>query len=138
MLRALLQEAVALLPLALGGLGPHLLLGLAVLMAEGLLEVGAVVGTRVEGEADGRDEVGVGFEGRGALVPGCQGEAEDGPVGVQEAGWSRLQILNLGYFVVHINKPAQLVGLVCVGGGVLGSRGAFRRPRQAECSRRYS
>lgn len=107
-------------------------------MAEGLFEVGAVEGAGVEGEADGGDEVGGASEGRGAFVPGGKGEAEDGLVGVEESGGPGLQKLNLGYFVVHINKPAQLLGLVCLDARVLGSRGAFRRLRQAECRWKYS
>lgn len=112
-------------------------------MAEGLLEVGASEGTGVEGEADGRDEVGLVPvpERRGALVLGGDGEAEDGAVGVEEGaarGGLELQKLNFGYFVVHINKPAQLVGLVCVGRDVLCSSGAFMRLRQAKWAHKYS
>lgn len=71
-------------------------------------------------------------------MSGREGEAEDGLVGVEEGGGPGLQKLNLGYFVVHINKPAQLLGLVCIGKRALGSRGAFSRLRQAECKREYS
>lgn len=80
-------------------------------------------------------------ERRSPIVFVVDGESEDGPVGVDEGAERvglELQILNLGYFVIQINNPAQLLGLVCVGNSVLCYVGAFIRLKQAKSDQSYS
>lgn len=74
-------------------------------MPEGFFEIWSVVWTGVEGKSNRSDEVGLMSisEWRSPIIFVMDGEAKDGPIGVNEGNGRvglELQILNLGYFVI--------------------------------------